>query len=266
MKLGCIGFGNMATAIVGGAVKGGVLPAANVIVFDRMEEKCETAKKQGHNVVASEKEAVERADIVLLAVKPKDFKGLLADIQPVAGGRTFLSIAAGISMHSIETALGGNTPVVRTMPNTPLLLGAGTTAICRNAKVSDEMFAFAKQIFECAGTVYELPEKEYDHVINLNGSSPAYIYLFAKTAAEYAAAHSGIPYNTALSMFVDSLVGSAAMLKSSGYTPDEMITMVSSPGGATVAAFKAFEETGLVKSLESGFEAAVKRAQEMGKD
>lgn len=267
MKLGCIGYGNMATAILGGLAQKKLLPTKDVFVYDPNEQRLEEASANGFSVAHSENEIIKNADMVLLAVKPKDFPPLFQKIDNEKNAEKviFVSIAAGISIRKITELLGKQAPVVRVMPNTPLLLSAGTTALCHNHLVSAETFAFAKNIFACAGTVYELPEEQFNDVINLNGSSPAYIYLFAKIVAEFAVKNGGIPYDTALSMFSDTLKGSAEMLLRSGKTPDELIRAVSSPGGTTVAALNGFEETGFQQSLETGLLRCVQRAEEMGK-
>lgn len=267
MKLGCIGYGNMATAILGGLLREELLPPKEVVVFDLAAERLEAATEIGLQTANTISDVIINADTIILAVKPKNFTEVLAEVKTVLDGKKlFISIAAGISIDIIGAALGRDVPVVRTMPNTPLLLGQGTTAICRNAAVDDADFAFAKQVFACAGTVYELPETQLDHVINLNGSSPAYIYLFAKTIAEFAEKEGGIPYDTGLSMISDTLIGSAKMLKNSGKTPDELIRAVSSPGGATLAALDAFDANGFVPALQAGLKASVARAEEMERE
>lgn len=265
MKLGTIGYGNMAGAIISGLIEKQLLPATSVVVFEHMPEKRALAETKGFTVARDEADLATQADYILLAVKPKDYPAVLKSIKPYLNSeKTLISIAAGISIEQIESTLQSDVAVVRAMPNTPLLLGTGTTAICCNSRTTEIAFAFAKQIFACAGTVYSLPETEFNQVINLNGSSPAYIYLFTKTAVEYAQKNSNIPYNIALSMFCDTLKGSAEMLTGTGKSPDELIDMVSSPGGTTVAALQAFKENGFVESLESGFAACVKRAEELG--
>lgn len=264
MKIGCIGYGNMATAIIGGMLKEQAVLPADVFVYDVAVERLEVATQQEMIAKSTIEELVSEADIVLLSVKSKDFTGVLNSIKLALNKNiVFITIAAGISIEFITNILGPQTPVVRTMPNTPLLLGQGTTAICRNAAVSDSEFVFAKQMFACAGTIYELPESQFDHVINLNGSSPAYIYLFAKTIAEFAAQQGGIPFETCLAMVCDTLKGSAEMLQHSGKTPDDLIRAVSSPGGTTVAALEAFEANGFSKSLQAGLQACLDRAKEM---
>ena len=266
MKLGCIGYGNMASAILGGILKEHLLSPNEIFVFDRCNEKLKIASENGISVLSSENDVAMKSDMILIAVKPKDFPVVLPLLEAVKGSdKTIISIAAGISISAIISVLGEDTSVVRAMPNTPLLLGKGTTALCRSNAATGIGYDFAKQIFSCAGTVYELEENLFDHVININGSSPAYIYLFAKTIAEFSEQQGGVPYETALAMLCDTLCGSAEMLKNSGKSADELIAAVSSPGGTTVAALQAFEANGFTESLRSGLAACVRRAEEIGR-
>lgn len=262
MKIGFIGFGNMARAIAGGIVKLSLVPGKEICIFDISEDARETAKEFGFTVLSSEKDVVENSEYVFLCVKPQTFSSLLERIKTVIQPQNiFLTIAAGIQIDSITAQLG-NVPVIRAMPNTPLLVGSGATALTHNAEVSDEKFAFLKDVFASVGSVYELPEEKFNEIINVNGSSPAYLYLFAKIISEYAIAD-GIPPEIALPMFCDTMVGSAKMLTEAGKTPDELIAMVSSKGGTTVAALQKFEESGFKESLQAGLKACVDRAYEI---
>lgn len=265
MKIGFIGYGNMAKAIAGGILKKGMVPAAEICAYDHHEKGSSAAQAAGLTLLGSAPEVVQQSAYVFLCVKPQGFAEVLQEIQPFTGPHNvFLSIAAGITTGTIARQLGYDAPVVRAMPNTPLLLGCGTTALTKNNAVKEIDFTFIKNVFQSVGTVYDLPEDKFNEVINVNGSTPAYVYLFAKTVAEYAE-NSGIPFNLALNMFCDTMKGSAEMLQHAGKTPDELITMVSSKGGTTVAALNAFAETGFADSLRAGMKACVERAYEMGK-
>lgn len=265
MKIGFIGYGNMATAIVHGLLQAKMLSPGDIHIYDLNEDKCNSAKKESLQVDKTLVSLLDAVDTVFLCVKPNNFTQILNDLSTYneISKKQLVSIAAGISISFINDIVGENVPVIRTMPNTPLLLGKGTTAICYNEAVTNESLAFVKSCFAAAGTVYELPEEQFDHVINLNGSSPAYIYLVAKIVSEFASEQGGIPYDTAMSMFCDTLVGSSYMLKNSGKTADELISAVSSPGGTTVAALNAFNANGLTEALQAGLKACVERSREM---
>ncbi|MEG1011577.1 MAG: pyrroline-5-carboxylate reductase [Ruthenibacterium sp.] len=262
MKIGFIGFGNMAGAIAGGIIKQGLVPPGEIGVYDIQDTAISRAKTMGFINFDSETSLTTNAEYVFLCVKPQSFTAVLNVIKTaVTPEKKFLTIAAGITMDSIVRILG-DVAVIRAMPNTPLMLGCGTVALTHNARTNASDFTFLRTVFESVGTVYELPENKFNEVINVNGSTPAYLYLFAKTVADYAA-ESGIPFETALPMFCDTMKGSAEMLLHSGKTPEELIEMVSSKGGTTVAALNKFAETGFVKSLRAGMDACVKRAYEM---
>lgn len=262
MKIGFIGMGNMAGAIAGGILKAGIVAPGEICFFDVSEVAIEHGKALGFTAFADENDVVKNSEYVFLCVKPQSFTKVLSKIKgSVSDKNVFLTIAAGIKISSITSAVG-DVAVIRAMPNTPLLMSCGAVALTKNDKATQTQFDFIKSIFESVGTVYELPENKFNEVINVNGSTPAYIYLFAKTVADYAV-ESGIPFEIALPMFCDTLKGSAEMLTKSGKTPDELITMVSSKGGTTVAAMNKFAETGFADSLRAGMKACVDRAYEL---
>lgn len=263
MKLGFIGFGNMATAIAGGILKAGLVAPQEIAVYDIFEPARQQAEKLGFAVLSSETELVTQAEFVFLCVKPQSFTALLEQIKPVVTPKNvFLTIAAGVTMHSIETALEQKVAIIRAMPNTPLLVGCGAVALTANEAVTAVDLAFLRVVFESVGTVYMLPEALFNEIINVNGSTPAYIYLFAKTIVAFAQ-RTGIPQEIAMPMFCDTLKGAAAMLTQTGKSPDELIAMVSSKGGTTVAALGKFEETGFSESLCAGMQACLDRAREL---
>ena len=160
--------------------------------------------------------------------------------------------------------LGTPCPVVRAMPNTPLLLGKGATALCKASNVTDQVFHMVLDIFAASGDVAVLTEDKMNTVIAVNGSSPAYIYLFAKAIVDWAAAQN-IENKTALELICKTLEGSAEMLRSSGNTPDELIKMVSSPGGTTLKAMEALKKHGFYEGLWDAMDQCTKRAEELGR-
>ncbi len=263
--LGFIGAGNMATAIINGIVSTETLRPQQIAVYDVNEEKCVYFQQIGVQTAGSAKELAQHCSMIVLAVKPQNFQQVLAEIKgQVTKEKLLISIAAGISTGYIRTELGCDCPVIRTMPNTPLLLSQGATAMCRSQGVTDEMFAAVEEFFSCCGTVTELEESQMNAVISINGSSPAYFYLFAKAMLDNAQKQ-GIAKETALPMIAQTLIGSAGMLVYSGKTPDELIEMVSSPGGTTLEALNVFYRHGLEKIVDEAMLACTNRAQELGK-
>ncbi len=262
MKIGFIGFGNMANAIAKGISLNNIVEAEKICVYDIDLNARKRAETFGFTVCESENEIVINAEFIFLCVKPQHFTQLFDKIKcDISEKNILLSIAAGISIDSIEKKIG-QAAIIRAMPNTPLLLGAGTVALCKNNIVSDEDYNFIAAIFKSVGTVHNIPENLFDEIINVSASSPAYIYLIAKIVSEYAQSI-GIDSKQALEMFCNTMIGSAKMLTHTPYSPDELINMVASKGGTTRAALDEFEANGLKQCLIGGFDACLKRAKEL---
>jgi pyrroline-5-carboxylate reductase len=181
-KVGFIGGGNMTSAIVGGVVKAKTFPPEQMYVFDIHDDKRENLrKKTGINIQNSAGSLVKTCDIVFLAVKPQSFPSMLESIRPyVDEEKTLVSIAAGISADSITQALACRCPVIRAMPNTPLLMGEGATAVCKTENVDNDVYQLVLKLFSSCGIVAQIKESQMNAVISVNGSSPAYVYLLAK--------------------------------------------------------------------------------------
>lgn len=265
-KVGFIGAGNMAQAIIRGMVgNAGYLPES-IVIYDIDAHKCsQLAAALGVVACADACEVAAKSDILFLAVKPQNYEDVL---RTIAGAATeqkiFVSIAAGISTSYIVKTLGVACPVIRVMPNTPLLLGQGATALCRASDVSDEAFGLVCGIFAASGEIAVLDEEKMNAVIAVNGSSPAYVYLFAKALLDYAGSV-GIDEAAALTLVCKTLEGSAAMLRSSGNSADELIKMVSSPGGTTLKALESLDRDRFYPALLAAMDACTKRAEELGK-
>jgi len=265
MKIGFIGAGNMATAIIGGLVRAD-FNKKDIYVYDLFEEKLNAFSQMGISISPSSKELTKEADIIVVAVKPQQYSQVLEEISEAADfNKTFVSIAAGITVEFVRRKLQKDVPVVRVMPNTPLLLGKGATAISPSENVADEVFEVVKGMFESSGVVEILPESLMNAVISVNGSSPAYIYLFAKAVCDSAEAQ-GIDRDVAMKLFTSVLEGSAEMLRSSGDDPDTLIQKVSSKGGTTIAALERFYENGFCRTVDEAMKACTKRAEELASE
>ncbi len=263
-KIGFIGAGNMATAIVNGMLKNNPDNAARLSVFDTDAEKLALMAKKGVDTTDSGKSLAEKCDIIVLAVKPQNYAEVLSAIKDAVRDNTVMvTIAAGISIDAVRKGLGKNCPTVRVMPNTPLLLGKGASALCRSENISDEDFDEVCQMFSFSGDAVILPESQMNAVIAVNGSSPAYIYLFAKAMVDYAVSV-GIEENTALRLVCKTFEGSAEMLRSSGDSPETLIQKVSSKGGTTIEAMKVLNEREVPKAIFDAMAACTKRAEELG--
>ncbi len=262
MKIGFIGFGNMAKAIAGGILKSNSVNAKEICAFDIQDNAKQSADDLNINFINSINDVTSVSEYIFICVKPQNFTDVLRDIKPnITPQKKVLSIAAGITIDDIKKVLG-EIGIIRAMPNTPLLIGSGTVALCKNSIINDSDYKFVQNIFNSIGNVYSLPEDKFNEVICVSGSTPAFIYLFAKTISEFAA-QNGIDYDTAMSMFCDTMKGSADMLTKTQYSADELIKMVSSKGGTTVAALDDFEKNGLTNNLYSGLTACLNRAKEL---
>ncbi|MCM1417185.1 MAG: pyrroline-5-carboxylate reductase [Bacteroides sp.] len=259
VHLGVIGTGNMGSAIVRGIKKGGL--EVKIFAFDKDAVKLNALPVAA---CADEKEVVRRGRYVLLAVKPQLLGGVLETIKDeVTADTVFISICAGVSAEFIRSHTLPSAKVILVMPNTPMMLGYGASAIARSENVTEEEFSFACSVFSCCGIAEEIPMDKMKEIICINGSSPAFIYLFAKGFLDHAA-ESGIAPDAALRLFSASLIGAAKMLTESDMTADQLIRQVSSPGGTTVAGLEKLYEGDFLGDIVSACKACTKRAYELG--
>lgn len=266
-KIGFIGAGNMAGAIIEGLLNTKTAAPNDLHVYDVNPAQCERFNKKGIQSLGSIEELIQSSSILFLCIKPQNYQSVLSEIngsrEPISD-KIFVSIAAGISTAYIKSVIGSSCKVVRAMPNTPLLLGSGATALSHCDPVTKEEFNLVKSIFETGGTVEQLDEDKMNAVIAVNGSSPAYVYLFAKAIIE-GAGKLGIESATAKNLISQTLIGSARMLTESGYEPDELIKMVSSPGGTTLKALEALYEHDFEAAVIDAMNRCTLRAEELGK-
>lgn len=265
MKVGFIGAGNMAGAIIGGVLRSKLLPPSEIAVFDVNAEKLESCRKQGMTVLASPEEVAASCKYVLLAIKPQNFADVMAQIAPsLTEESVVISIVAGVSAAYIKESAGFDVKVVPVMPNTPLLIGHGTVAMSHVQPTSDEEFVFAQGLFAAAGQVTVIPPDKMNEVIPLNGSSPAFIYLIAKLFVDEAEKN-GFDRETANRLFCDTLIGSAHMMLDTGMDHQTLINMVCSPGGTTLKGLEALKEYGIEEAIAQCSRATIKRSYELGK-
>lgn len=261
-KIGFIGAGNMATAIIDGLLRSDPESARSITVFDILPDKLSSMQAKGVSVSESVSDVTAESDIIVLAVKPQNYAEVLAEVgKTIAPSKVIVTIAAGISTDYIAKAVGCDCPMVRVMPNTPLLLGVGASALSRR-NISDDDFDYVYRMFANGGTAEILDEAQMNSVIAVNGSSPAYVYLFAKAMIDYAK-QEGIDEDKALRLVCATLRGSAEMLEHSGDTADVLIKKVSSPGGTTLKALEKLEEKDFYNSIIEAMEACTKRAGEL---
>lgn len=264
-QIGFIGAGNMATAIIKGLIAQHDGKADFINVFDVSTEKCDEIAKLGVNIKSCAEAVAESSNIIVLAVKPQNYAEVLSSLKACASSdKTFVSIAAGISINYVQAALECRCPVVRVMPNTPLLLKKGASALCPSDNISEDDKQTVYDMFAGSGVCEYISEDHMNEIISVNGSSPAYIYLFAKAMADYAQ-QKGIDYDKAMNLVCATLEGSAAMLRESGDSADVLIQKVSSKGGTTIAALDKLREHSFTQAIWDAMEACTNRAEELGK-
>lgn len=265
-KIGFIGAGNMGGTIIKGIALSELRWEVEIYVSDIDSAKLDALSDSDVIKCKDAAEVSKECDIVFLAVKPQVLEEALHSISDyVRDDQIFVSIAAGISADFIKKSLDNERiGVILVMPNTPLLLGEGATAIAANDSIPQKHFKFICSVFEYCGKIQVISESKMKEIIAINSSSPAFIYLFAKGFIDYAG-KVGIDADSAKLLFCQSLIGSAKMMTDSGYSIDELIKMVSSPGGTTLAGLDRLYANDIVKTVDEACTACTKRAYELSK-
>ena len=262
-RIAFIGSGNMASAICGGIIKSNIIPASNIMLFDKNADQY--LKFDPSCIKASDLcSVINFAEYIFLSVKPQNIKEVLQEVGHLdLSNKTFVSICAGITIETIEKILG-NVKIIRTMPNTPLLIGQGVTAICKNKYVGEEDLKFVTSIFASSGYTTELNEDEINRITAITSSSPAYVYLFIK-AMLVGAEKMGISSDNTLEMICKTIIGSANMVLSDKRSVDELIQMVKSPNGTTERALNVFEDKNFIDIVAEAMKKCAERADELSK-
>lgn len=263
-RLGFIGCGNMAQAIAAGAIRGGVLPAGQVIASDPSDANRAIFDQWGCATSSANTDVVDRAQQIVLAVKPQVFPKVAPQLTGgVSDEQVLISIMAGVSSAKINTLLGKPTRVVRVMPNTPALVGEGMAGVAlgSEAKPGDDELAF--ELFGAVGQTIRLEEHEIDCINAVSGSGPGYVFYFAE-AMERAAEQLGLGEH-ARRVVGQTLLGSAKLLVESGEPPQQLRRKVTSPGGTTQEACELLDDLGVMDAIIKAMHAARRRAEELGK-
>lgn len=267
-KLGFIGGGAMAEALLTGITGAGLLPAQQILAGDISEQRrAYLEEKFAIGVTTDNSAVVNHADIVILAVKPFVMSDVLAETGSLfSSSQTVISIAAGITTTYIEKFFSGQeVPVVRAMPNTPALLGAGATAICCGRWALDRHQELALSLFGAVGRAVKVSEKLMDAVTGLSGSGPAYMYIIVEALAD-AGVRMGLPRDVALTLASQTMLGSARMIQETGRSPAVLKDMVTTPGGTTIEGLFALEESGIRAAMYRAVERACLRSTELSGD
>ena len=263
--IGFVGAGNMAEALVRGLVRGGHVPAAKISASGPRRERLDAlARDYGIAVTTDNREVVARSGVVVLSVKPQILDKVLREVgEHLRAGTLVVSIAAGVDTATIEDAIAPGVRVVRAMPNTPALVGAGATAIAAGKLASDADVATARALFEAVGIAVVLDESHLDAVTGLSGSGPAYIFLILEALAD-AGVKVGLSRRDAQRLAAQTVMGSAKLLLDTDEHPGKLKDMVTSPGGTAIAGLHTLEAGGLRTTLINAVEAATNRSRELG--
>lgn len=260
-KIAFIGAGNMAEALIRGMrpTSAGLILATDV----RTERLEQLRAAYGIETGSDNATAAAKSDVVVLAVKPQQMSEVLATIRAsISDRQLILSIAAGVTTARIERELGGTPRVVRAMPNTPALVGAGATAVCSGRFATEEDLAMAEEILRAVGLVVRVEEKDMDAVTALSGSGPAYIFYMTE-AMIAAGVELGLSRETASRLAAQTAFGAGKLLMESGEPPSELRRKVTSPGGTTEAALKVMQQRGFTENVVEAIRAAARRSREL---
>lgn len=261
-KIGFIGSGNMASAMMGGIIKQGLFAPEEIIASDLSPAAREKLCKDFFVPTTKDnKEVAQNAEILVLSVKPQFYPSVLAEIKDlVYEEQIIVTIAPGWTLEKIQEHLGKPCKIVRTMPNTPALVGEGITGVCHNELVTEEDLQRVLAVLRSFGKAEVLSEKLLDVVVSVSGSSPAYVFMMIEAMADAAVAD-GMPRQQAYTFAAQAVYGSAKMVLETGKHPGELKDMVCSPGGTTIEAVGVLEKKGFRSAIFECMRACVKKAR-----
>ncbi len=265
-KLAVIGAGNMGCAIANGILLSEMMNPADLIMVRRNIDKLADFALRGCKVSSDIVEACKKSDAVMLGVKPQMFGDIMKEISPYIEDKLVISIAAGVTVETMEKALLG-ARIVRVMPNTPLMVGRGVSAICYGNGVTDEEKAFAEKVFSCAGMCFVIDEGLMNAVPAVTSSSIAYFARIMGDMYKWARENGfdKLPDKALYDMIGLAAIGTAEIISQKNMTPDELVRAVASPKGTTEEALKTFDEMGLDETISAAMTACTKRADELSR-
>lgn len=261
--IGFIGGGAMAEAIIKGLLGKGAQPE-RITVSDLSTQRLEYLENHLKvKIVRENKSVVQNSEVIIMAVKPQNLGEAVMSLAPqITADKLLISILAGIPTSRIEELLPDEIHVIRVMPNTPALVGCGTTVLAGGSRATEEDIHTASEIFQCVGNVSILPEKLMNAVTGLSGSGPAYVYMIIEALAD-GGVMAGLPRDVALRLAADTVYGSARMVQETQRHPGQLKDMVTSPGGTTIYGLHQLEKAGVRGSIMDAVLAATKRAGEL---
>lgn len=264
LRVAILGAGKMGGILLQAFLKNRLLEPESIFATVQHPDRALALSAQfGMEVTTDNLAAAHKADIILLGVKPSQVPDLVAAIRPaLSTAKVIVSFAASVKTTSIEDAAGCHLAVIRAMPNTPAMLGAGVTALCSGRFVSPEQMAVAQHIFQTVGRTVVVDEKHMDAVTGLSGSGPAFLYIIIEALAE-AGVNVGLPRDIATLLAAQTTLGSARMVLETGYHPALLKDAVTTPAGCTVDGILELEEGGLRVTLIKAVKRATQRAREL---
>lgn len=264
MKLGFIGCGNMATAMITGILANQIVSAEDILASDASLKALETARsKFGIHTTSNNVEVATSVDVLVLSIKPQFFETVVREIcEEIPKTTLIISIAAGQSLKKMESLFERTLKVVRCMPNTPALVSEGITAVCPNDEVTEEEMATVMKLLSCFGIAEQVPERLMDAVVAVSGSSPAYVFILIEAMADAAVAE-GMPRDKAYKFAAQAVMGSAKMVLNTGKHPGELKDMVCSPAGTTIEAVRVLEEKGFRSAIIEAMHACAEKSRNL---
>ena len=264
MKIGFLGCGKMATALVNGVVQAGAFAPEDILVSDCVPAAVEAlVAKTGVIDLPDNLALAAGVDVLMLCVKPSDALHVLHGIQSMLPGKLVISIVAGLSLARLAEAAGPSVRLVRVMPNTPALIHQGAAAFALGATATEADATLVEQIFSSVGTAVQVKESLLDAVTGLSGSGPAYVYLAIEALAD-GGVLMGLPRNLAVELAAQTVVGAAAMVLRTGEHPAVLKDQVTSPGGTTIAGLEHLETMAVRSAFIGAVRAATERSRELG--
>lgn len=264
MKIGFIGLGNMASAMIAGIVKQGKIKKEQIIGADTFLSAAIKAEETfGIQISNSNVEVVKQADLIILSIKPQYYETVIQEIrEEITADKMICTIAPGKTITWLSEQFIRPVKLIRCMPNTPALVGEGCTGVCHNELVTNEETEQILELLKSFGMAQEVPEYLLDAVVGVSGSSPAYVFLFIEAMADGAVA-AGMPRSQAYQFAAQAVLGSAKMVLETGKHPGELKDMVCSPGGTTIQAVKKLEEKGFRSAVMEAMEVCIEKSKNM---
>lgn len=263
-SVGFIGCGKMGQAMIGGLIHSGTIHHTRIIGSALTQATLDRVKEtHAIETTLRNKTVAETVECLILGVHPYEYEEAIKDIRDVIRPETIvLTVAAGITMSEVEAYFGKPIKVVRTMPNTPTYVGAGMTAMSRNAHVTEKEAEDVKALLSSFGQVEVIPENQMDAIPAISGSSPAYVYMMIEAMAD-GGVRQGLNRDQAYRMAAQAVLGAAKMVLESGKHPGELKDMVCSPGGSTIAAVQTLEEERFRGAILKGMDSCYTRIKEL---